>query len=46
MEKEKKYLKPEAEVIELPDIATDNIIASNIPDLPNGFGGFDEEEDF
>ena len=46
MEKEKKYLKPEAEVIEFPDIATDNIIASNIPDLPNGFGGLDGEEDF
>lgn len=44
MEKQKKYLKPEAEVIELPDIET--VIDTSVPDFPLGLGGDDGEEDF
>ena len=44
MEKQKKYLKPEAEVIELPDIET--VIDTSVPDYPFGLGGDDEENYF
>lgn len=41
MKKEKKYLKPEAEVIKLPEIDTGSIIDTSVPDLPNDL---EEEE--
>ena len=44
MEKQKKYLKPEAEVIEFSNSDIDTIAGSSVPDFPLGLGGDDEEE--
>ena len=44
MEKEKKYTKPEVEIVNfsMPDIITGSIGDSNIPDFPHGLGEEDE----
>ena len=48
MEKQKKYVKPEIEVINFsaPDIITGSVGDSSVPDFPLGLGGDDEENYF
>ena len=45
MKKQKKYIKPDAEVISfsIPDIITGSIGDDDVPELPNGYT---EEEDY
>ena len=47
MEKQKRYKKPEIEVVNFstPDIITGSIGDSDVPDLPNGILGDEEEVD-